>query len=94
MNVEVQTAEEVAEVAPSAPQLSDVTYQHAAFDSNAALAGEDPEALALAAQTPPPAVSEDTAAGGTIRRDVPKVGRNDPCPCGSGKKYKACHGKL
>lgn len=25
---------------------------------------------------------------------VPKVGRNDPCPCGSGKKYKACHGKL
>ena len=25
---------------------------------------------------------------------VPKVGRNDPCPCGSGKKYKSCHGKL
>ena len=24
----------------------------------------------------------------------PKVGRNDPCPCGSGKKYKQCHGKL
>ena len=29
----------------------------------------------------------------TIRRDKPKVGRNDPCPCGSGKKYKQCHGK-
>jgi len=28
----------------------------------------------------------------TIRRDLPKVGRNDPCPCGSGKKYKQCHG--
>jgi len=28
----------------------------------------------------------------TVRRDVPKVGRNDPCPCGSGKKYKHCHG--
>ena len=26
--------------------------------------------------------------------EVPKVGRNDPCPCGSGKKYKQCHGKL
>ncbi|CAN5672846.1 preprotein translocase subunit SecA [soil metagenome] len=26
--------------------------------------------------------------------EVPKVGRNDPCPCGSGKKYKACHGRL
>lgn len=29
----------------------------------------------------------------TVRRDTPKVGRNDPCPCGSGRKYKACHGK-
>lgn len=28
------------------------------------------------------------------RRDTPKVGRNEPCPCGSGKKYKHCHGKL
>ena len=28
----------------------------------------------------------------TIKRDHPKVGRNDPCPCGSGKKYKKCHG--
>jgi preprotein translocase subunit SecA len=28
-----------------------------------------------------------------IRRDVPKVGRNDACPCGSGKKYKKCHGR-
>jgi preprotein translocase subunit SecA len=29
----------------------------------------------------------------TVRREEPKVGRNDPCPCGSGKKYKQCHGK-
>jgi preprotein translocase subunit SecA len=29
-----------------------------------------------------------------IERHTPKVGRNDPCPCGSGKKYKHCHGKL
>jgi preprotein translocase subunit SecA len=29
----------------------------------------------------------------TVRRERPKVGRNDPCPCGSGKKYKKCHGK-
>ena len=28
-----------------------------------------------------------------VRRDEPKVGRNDPCPCGSGKKYKKCHGQ-
>ena len=29
-----------------------------------------------------------------FKREVKKVGRNDPCPCGSGKKYKQCHGKL
>ena len=29
----------------------------------------------------------------TVKREEPKVGRNDPCPCGSGKKYKACCGK-
>jgi preprotein translocase subunit SecA len=30
----------------------------------------------------------------TVAQAVPRVGRNDPCPCGSGKKYKHCHGKL
>ncbi len=29
----------------------------------------------------------------TVRRQTPKIGRNDPCPCGSGKKYKKCHGR-
>jgi preprotein translocase subunit SecA len=38
-------------------------------------------------------VSEE-ADPATLVADVPKVGRNDPCPCGSGKKYKLCHGKL
>jgi preprotein translocase subunit SecA len=31
---------------------------------------------------------------GPVFRDAEKIGRNDPCPCGSGKKYKQCHGKL
>jgi preprotein translocase subunit SecA len=29
-----------------------------------------------------------------LQEQVPVVGRNEPCPCGSGKKYKHCHGKL
>ena len=37
--------------------------------------------------------SPQAAASVTIRRDHPKVGRNDPCPCGSGKKYKKCCGR-
>jgi len=32
--------------------------------------------------------------GATLVGAVPRVGRNDPCPCGSGKKYKLCHGRL
>src|SRR3954467_1928882 len=40
----------------------------------------------------PPRVGGDDAPVKTVRTDEPKVGRNDPCPCGSGKKYKKCHG--
>jgi preprotein translocase subunit SecA len=43
-------------------------------------------------QAAPPRVGGDDATPKTVRRDEPKVGRNDPCPCGSGKKYKKCHG--
>ena len=34
------------------------------------------------------------AAGGAAVMGPAKIGRNDPCPCGSGKKYKHCHGQL
>jgi len=40
----------------------------------------------------PARVGGDDATPKTVRRDEPKVGRNAPCPCGSGKKYKKCHG--
>lgn len=36
-------------------------------------------------------VKREKGRGVELRRDMPKVGRNDPCPCGSGKKYKQCH---
>ncbi len=48
---------------------------------------------ALPHTAPQPArVGGDDADVKTVRHDGPKVGRNDPCPCGSGKKYKKCHG--
>ncbi|TLZ37736.1 MAG: preprotein translocase subunit SecA [Gammaproteobacteria bacterium] len=49
-------------------------------------------ARAGARALPPPAPSPETA--GTFVRGERKVGRNEPCPCGSGKKYKHCHGAL
>jgi preprotein translocase subunit SecA len=59
--------------------VSNVRYQHAGYD----------EALAAAASDPPTAVAAPPFA-----RTGQKVGRNDPCPCGSGKKYKHCHGRI
>ena len=51
-------------------------------------------ATAPAAEPAPsaPAEQEIVLPSVTIRRETPKVGRNEPCPCGSGKKFKACHG--
>ncbi|MDE1891023.1 MAG: preprotein translocase subunit SecA [Betaproteobacteria bacterium] len=72
--------EKAVEEEAQASQLSNIQYHHADFDE--ALAGNDDEIQAT---------SDD---GQTYRRDLPKVGRNDPCPCGSGKKYKQCHGRL
>jgi preprotein translocase subunit SecA len=85
MTVRIQSQEEIAaaEAQMNHPHLENVNYQHADFNPSAS-----PEELLA-----PPA--PDTAhAGGTMINDMPKVGRNDPCPCGSGKKYKQCHGKL
>jgi preprotein translocase subunit SecA len=54
-------------------------FQHA---EASAMGGDEP---APGAAAPPPAPA---------MREGPKIGRNDPCPCGSGKKYKQCHGRL
>ncbi|MFL9610802.1 preprotein translocase subunit SecA [Methylobacillus sp. Pita2] len=79
MLVKVQSEADVEAVEKPA-ELENVQYQHADYD----------EALGNA--------DESDEAGGqpvtTFERVGVKVGRNDPCPCGSGKKYKQCHGKL
>ncbi len=55
---------------------------------------QNPEAAALAADPEQAAPPPPAAQKAPVMRSTPKVGRNDPCPCGSGQKYKACHGKL
>jgi preprotein translocase subunit SecA len=47
---------------------------------------------AVAAEGQPPQASPQDAKQAPVEREAPKVGRNDPCPCGSGKKYKKCCG--
>ncbi len=61
--------------------------------SGGSLAAPTPARGAAGATAPRPArTGGDDAAVKTVRRDEPKIGRNDPCWCGSGKKYKKCHG--
>lgn len=55
------------------------------------LAFEHSDASAL--REPPASAEQDPSAAPFVREER-KVGRNEPCPCGSGKKYKSCHGKL
>ena len=49
--------------------------------------------LARVEREPPATLASRFTTDATIIREAPRVGRNDPCPCGSGKKYKKCHGK-
>ncbi|WP_426074548.1 preprotein translocase subunit SecA [Janthinobacterium sp. DSP2-3-3] len=86
MTVRIQSREEVdaAEQAMQQSHVENVHYQHAEFDPNAA-----PEELLA----PTAGGNMDNVDDMSVSMGV-KVGRNDPCPCGSGKKYKACHGKL
>ena len=85
MTVRIQSQAEIdaAEQDMAQSRLENVHFQHADFNANAA-----PEEL-LAPTTAPALAAPQLAEDGTY-----KVGRNDPCPCGSGKKYKQCHGRL
>ena len=63
-----------------------MVFRHAEATGAGFAGGASDQAAAMQAQNTDGKVA-------TIRRDKPKVKRNDPCPCGSGKKYKHCHGK-
>src|SRR5690606_24634027 len=93
MTVRIQSAEQVEQVEETMqPQYSKVNYTHADFDPSLAESPDaDPESIALAVQNAPRAAQ---APAQPVRRFGQKIGRNDPCPCGSGRKYKQCHGRL
>ena len=83
--IAVQIKSEAAlEVPDAPPALENMSYQHADPVSAASQASVE-------ASLAPPA---DEKAQQPFKRYNEKIGRNDPCPCGSGKKYKQCHGKL
>ncbi len=83
MTVQIRSADELAEVEePEIPQ--NIQFQHAEFGRGSETAAQPEEEGDVAVmEKPQPFV-----------REGQKIGRNDPCPCGSGKKYKHCHGRL
>jgi preprotein translocase subunit SecA len=85
MTVQIRSAEELR-AAEEHEALSNVQYQHAEAVADAAA-----EPLDEGVQAEPDVDADKTR---PFVRGGQKVGRNDPCPCGSGKKYKQCHGKL
>jgi preprotein translocase subunit SecA len=93
--IQIRRPEDVAAVEPAAPDPSTLRFQHAEAPSLVAPQpqeapppgfGQPPSGKPLPVPEPEPVQ--------TYVREQPKVGRNDPCPCGSGKKYKQCHGRL
>ncbi|MBW9107512.1 preprotein translocase subunit SecA [Paraburkholderia phenoliruptrix] len=99
MNVQIQSSEQLEQAAEQMEEqgghLENVEFRHAEFAEASAAAPAAAEAAtaamigdAMSHGSAPQAASPVGADG------VPKVGRNDPCPCGSGKKYKQCHGKI
>ncbi len=87
MTVRIQSGEQLDEAAQEmesrADNISNVTY------SAPTETGEVETTLDVAGVARRTGVAAAVAGG-----QVPRVGRNEPCPCGSGKKYKQCHGKL
>jgi preprotein translocase subunit SecA len=78
--VQVRDPEDVEAVEAQRPHNEHVSYQH---DESPEAGGEEAQADVANLEASRPFTREGT-----------KVGRNDPCPCGSGKKFKQCHGKL
>ena len=75
-------------------QLIEQQRREAAEREHMAFQHAEASGMAGGAEAPEAAPAPEVAKPGTFTRDQPKVGRNEPCPCGSGKKYKQCHGKL
>jgi preprotein translocase subunit SecA len=93
--VEVRSEQDVEAVDRQRQREKPMEFQHreaAALGSAAAAGGQ--AAAAPAAGGQPAAGGGSSEPPQTFVREGRKVGRNEPCPCGSGKKYKHCHGKI
>jgi preprotein translocase subunit SecA len=97
MNVQIQSPQQLEEAAEQMEEqgghLENVEFRHAEF-AEASADGAPTATAPVAADAAAAMVGAAMSHAHDAVDGVPKVGRNDPCPCGSGKKYKQCHGKI
>ena len=89
VKIQIAPVEDREAMARQQQRVQQTQATHTNAQSASALSGE--KAKTQAQRTPMRSVSAPK--GVTLVRSTPKIGRNDPCPCGSGKKYKNCHGR-
>jgi len=98
MAVQVRSREQVEEAERKAEEalraLKNVQAQHPDFGPSTGPEGSEVEPEGAPAQSMMPPPQEAQPQQQPFIRSTQKVGRNDPCPCGSGKKFKQCHGRL
>jgi preprotein translocase subunit SecA len=96
MTVQIQSASEAEQVAEQVEDKAEAAYGGASYvhadAGGAASSEEESESVAVRLRMAPEGEQEDVLQ--PFRRFRQKIGRNDPCPCGSGRKYKQCHGRL
>ena len=95
--VRIRSEEEVAALEEQERQQVQARLQASQFqkqDAGSYSADEEAEQVQTARARAQQGQAGQTPAVAQVVREEPKVGRNDPCPCGSGKKYKHCHGQL
>jgi preprotein translocase subunit SecA len=94
MAVQIRTQQQVEEAERKAEEaaraVKNVQYVHTDYNPSADEAEGEGAGAAVAVAAPAAAAAPSQP----MMRSTQKVGRNDPCPCGSGKKYKHCHGRL
>ncbi|HIG07866.1 MAG: preprotein translocase subunit SecA [Methylococcales bacterium] len=91
--VQVNVEEDLQAFDDQRQEPQEMNFEHADAESSLSESVE-PTALEAGLMPPPQAQGVEEDAEKPFVRDGRKVGRNDPCPCGSGKKFKQCHGKL
>jgi preprotein translocase subunit SecA len=90
--VRIQSEQDLLRMEAQRRAIQEMQFKHAEAAALAQQAAAQPSPLGQ--PSPQPARAAEAETHTPFVRGARKVGRNEPCPCGSGKKFKQCHGRL